>query len=200
MIGPWILILLYCDLSPPPRTNSKCITLCIFNWASRHEGVLGSAGIASRIVGLGTRLRWVVSFTPRPLHPRGKRNCYPLDRRLDGPQSRSRYGDEEESSQPLPGLEPPEHPARSFFDTAVFLANWYFYIPRQLVLLANWYFYIPSQLILFLINWYFYIPSQLIFLYSYLTDTSIFLPNWYFYIPISVYLFSSVLRFDNKFG
>jgi hypothetical protein len=37
---------------------------------SRHEGVLGSGGIAPRILDLGTRWKWVVSFTPRPLYPR----------------------------------------------------------------------------------------------------------------------------------
>jgi hypothetical protein len=37
----------------------------------------------------------VVNFTPRPLYPRGKSPRYPLDRRLDGPQSRSgRFGEE----------------------------------------------------------------------------------------------------------
>jgi hypothetical protein len=39
--------------------------------------------------------RWVVSFTPRPLYPRGKSPRYPLDRRLGGLQSRSgRLGEE----------------------------------------------------------------------------------------------------------
>jgi hypothetical protein len=37
----------------------------------------------------------------------GKSPWYPLDRRLDGPQSWSGLGDEEINSQPLPGLEPP---------------------------------------------------------------------------------------------
>jgi hypothetical protein len=37
----------------------------------------------------------VVSFTPRLLHPQGKSPRYPLDRRLGGPQSRSRRGGEE---------------------------------------------------------------------------------------------------------
>jgi hypothetical protein len=32
----------------------------------------------------------VVSFTPRPLYPRGKSPPYPLESRLNGPQSRSR--------------------------------------------------------------------------------------------------------------
>jgi hypothetical protein len=35
---------------------------------------------------LGTRWRWVVSFTPRPLYPQGKSPWYPLDRRLGGPR------------------------------------------------------------------------------------------------------------------
>jgi hypothetical protein len=43
--------------------------------------------------------RWVVRFTPRPLYPHGKGPCYPLDRRLSGPQSRSGHGGEEKNSQ-----------------------------------------------------------------------------------------------------
>jgi hypothetical protein len=40
----------------------------------------------------------VVSFTPRPLYPKGKSPWYPLDRRLGGPQSRSgRCGEEKKS-------------------------------------------------------------------------------------------------------
>jgi len=34
----------------------------------------------------------MVSFTPRPLYPQGKSSCYPLDRRLGGPQNRSGRG------------------------------------------------------------------------------------------------------------
>jgi len=47
----------------------------------------------------------VVSFTPRPLYSQGKSLWYPLDRRLDGPQSRSGRGGEEKNSQPPPGIE-----------------------------------------------------------------------------------------------
>jgi hypothetical protein len=48
---------------------------------------------SSIIPDLGTRWRWVVSFTSQPLWPRGKCPRYPLDRRLGGPQNRSgRYG------------------------------------------------------------------------------------------------------------
>jgi hypothetical protein len=48
----------------------------------------GSGGIAPRILDLGTRWRWVVSFTRRPLYPHGNSPRYPLDRRLGGSESR----------------------------------------------------------------------------------------------------------------
>jgi hypothetical protein len=54
----------------------------------------------------GTRWRWVVSFIHLPLYTQGKNPCYPLYRRLGGPQSRSGRGDEEKNSRPLLGLEP----------------------------------------------------------------------------------------------
>jgi hypothetical protein len=66
----------------------------------------GSVDVAPHILDLGTRLRWVVSFTHRPLYPPGKSHRYPLDRRLGGPQSRAGRGGEEKNSQPLPRLEP----------------------------------------------------------------------------------------------
>jgi hypothetical protein len=40
--------------------------------------------IAPRILNLGTRWRYVVSFTSRPLYPRGKSPKYPQVRRLGG--------------------------------------------------------------------------------------------------------------------
>jgi hypothetical protein len=43
----------------------------------------------------------------RPLYPLRKNPWYPLDRRLGGLQSQSGRGGEEESSQPLTGIEPP---------------------------------------------------------------------------------------------
>jgi len=63
-------------------------------------------GIVPCILDLGTRRRWVVSFTPRLLYHQGKSPWYPLCRRLGGPQSFSGRGGEEKSSQPLPGLDP----------------------------------------------------------------------------------------------
>jgi len=38
---------------------------------------------------LGTRWRWVVSFTLRPLYPKGRNSWYSLDRRLGGAQRHS---------------------------------------------------------------------------------------------------------------
>jgi hypothetical protein len=73
----------------------------------RHEGVLGSGGMALLVLDLGTRFRRVVSFTPRPIYPQGKSPWYPLERRLHGSQSRYGRGGEEKNSHPLPGLEPP---------------------------------------------------------------------------------------------
>jgi hypothetical protein len=44
---------------------------------------------SSIILDLGTRWRWVVSFTSLLLYPGGNSPLYPLCRRLGGPQSRS---------------------------------------------------------------------------------------------------------------
>jgi hypothetical protein len=73
----------------------------------------GSGSIASHILDLATRWRWVVCFTPQPIYSQEKSPWYPLDRRLGGPQSRSVRGGEQKNSQPLPGFELPDHPARS---------------------------------------------------------------------------------------
>jgi hypothetical protein len=70
-------------------------------------------GIAPRILDLGTRWRWVVSFTSRPLYPQGKRLWYPFDRMLGGPQSRSERGGEEINSQPPAETQTTDNPARS---------------------------------------------------------------------------------------
>jgi len=44
----------------------------VLNQAPRHEDVWGSGATALSILKLDTGWRWVVSFTPRPLYPRGK--------------------------------------------------------------------------------------------------------------------------------
>jgi hypothetical protein len=75
--------------------------------------IMGKWSHSSTFIDLGTRWRWVVSFTLLPLYPRGKGRRYSLDRRLGGPQSRSgRWG--EEKNLALPGMEPGRgRPARS---------------------------------------------------------------------------------------
>jgi hypothetical protein len=56
---------------------------------------MGSGCVDPHFLDLGTSWRWVVTFTSRPLYPRGKNPLYPLDTRLGGPQSRSgRRGEE----------------------------------------------------------------------------------------------------------
>jgi len=67
----------------------------------------GNGGVAPHFLDVGTRWRWVLSFTHQPLYTREKAPWYPLDRRLGGLQIRSRCGDEEKNSQLLPGLKTP---------------------------------------------------------------------------------------------
>jgi hypothetical protein len=68
-------------------------------------GVRGSGCIDPQFLDVGTSWRSVVSFTPRPIYPRGKSPRYPLDRRLGGPQSWS--GRCEEKILDLTGTRPP---------------------------------------------------------------------------------------------
>jgi hypothetical protein len=61
---------------------------------------MGEWRYSATILVLVTRLRWAVSFTPRPLYPRRKSPRYPLDRRLGGHQNRSRHCEEEKNLIP----------------------------------------------------------------------------------------------------
>jgi hypothetical protein len=61
--------------SPLPLRHSKkfhCFVVLARSVAERFEVnvICGSGGIAPRILNLGTRWRWVVSFTTRPLSPK----------------------------------------------------------------------------------------------------------------------------------
>jgi hypothetical protein len=85
---------------------------------SRHHAIntyWGSGGTDPYVLDLGTRWRWVVSFTRRQFYPQRNNPPYHLDRRLGGPQSRSGRSGEEKKSQPPPRIEPqnPDRPARS---------------------------------------------------------------------------------------
>jgi hypothetical protein len=48
------------------------LSLCLTNEALPHEDVWGSGCIDPHVLDLGTSWRWVVSFMPWPLYPRGK--------------------------------------------------------------------------------------------------------------------------------
>jgi hypothetical protein len=83
------------------KTAFKCIKFSLRS--TKHNAMKtywGSGGTAPRILDLGTRWRWVVSFTTRPLYPQGKTPWYPFNRRLGGPRSRSGRGGEEKNTQP----------------------------------------------------------------------------------------------------
>jgi hypothetical protein len=91
------------------RTNSIKVKVKLSLCLTKHHDMKtywGSGGIAPRILDLGTRWMWVVSFTPQPLYRQGKSPWYLLYRRLVGPQNHSGHGGEEKNSQPPPGIEP----------------------------------------------------------------------------------------------
>jgi hypothetical protein len=98
----------------------------------------GSGGITSRILDLGTRWRWMVSFTPRPLYRQGESPLYPLDRSLDEPQSSSGCGGEEKNSQPRRESSPRTPIVQS---VAQRYTDWVIIVPKQTVLYINFNFY-----------------------------------------------------------
>jgi hypothetical protein len=86
---------------------------------------MGERRYSSNVLDLGSRWRWVVSFTPRPLYPRGRSPWCRLDR-LGWPQSRSGCCGVEKSLLGLPRIEPrPSSPlTHRFADWAVPAPNW----------------------------------------------------------------------------
>jgi hypothetical protein len=90
------------------------LSLRLTNQALRHEGVQVRGCIDPHYLDLGTSSRCVVSFTPLPLYPRGKRPRYPLDRSLGGPRA-SLDDLEKRKFLTLPGFElrPLGRPGRS---------------------------------------------------------------------------------------
>jgi hypothetical protein len=101
------------------------------NYALRHEDVWRSECIDPCILVLGTGWRCVVSFTVRPLYPRGMGNRYPLDWRLGGPQNRSGRRGEEQNLAPTRtrnATQPPKPVARLCTNCA---------IPAQVIVLYD---------------------------------------------------------------
>jgi hypothetical protein len=79
-IKPWT-IFQYCteiQVSNDLLTLGNTVKLSLCLTVLRHEGVRGSGYIDPHLPNLGTRWRWVVSFTPRVLYPRGWSPRYPL--------------------------------------------------------------------------------------------------------------------------
>jgi hypothetical protein len=141
----------------------------------------GSGSIDPHILDLGTRWGWVVSFMPWPLYHQGKSPWYPLDKRLGGPQSWSWHGGEEKNSQPLPGLEPPNHPAHQP------IAQHY---TIELSWLLSSLCRIYNMLLVKLVFWHFLIY----FMVKRLLHTS-FKLNYIFLTPIYTKYASSALKF-----
>jgi hypothetical protein len=78
-------------------------------------------------LGLSTSWMWFVKFTPRPLYPRGKSPRYPLNRWLDGPQSRSERRGEEKILDST-GTRTPTPRSSSYTDYAIPAPCIYIYI------------------------------------------------------------------------
>jgi len=76
-----------------PLTLKVKLSLCL----TKHHAMkmYWDGGIVPLIFDLGTTRRWVFSFTPWPLYPRGKSPRYVSDRRRGWHQSRSEGGGEE---------------------------------------------------------------------------------------------------------
>jgi len=90
-------------------------TYLLINLTPRQEDIMGSGGVAPRILNLSPTWMWVVSFTYRSLYSRGNIPRYPLYRRLGGPQSWYGRGGEEKISLSLPGIETrPSSPQAKF--------------------------------------------------------------------------------------
>jgi hypothetical protein len=81
---------------------------------------MGEWKYSSTILDLGTRCKWVVSFTLLPLYSRGNRPRHPLDRKLGGPQSRSGRCEEDKNLPPAGNTTRSVQPvARHYTDWAI---------------------------------------------------------------------------------
>jgi hypothetical protein len=100
------LTLPFCVLRSMSVKMSVKLSLC-FNWAPGHEGVLGSRGIAPRILDLGTRWRGVVSFTPDRFTPRERAPGTHLIGSWVGPRSRLDAIVKRKIPSPCQGIELP---------------------------------------------------------------------------------------------
>jgi len=59
-----------------------------------YTGHEGNGGLVPLILNFGTRWKCVVNFVLKPLYPRDNNTWHPLIRRLGGPQSSGRFGEQ----------------------------------------------------------------------------------------------------------
>jgi hypothetical protein len=88
------------DVNGKGKGKKVKLSLCFL---TKHHAMKAHWGVDVQLhsfFDLGTRWRWVVSFTPRLLYSQRKSSQYPLDGRLDGPKSCSGCGGGEKNSHP----------------------------------------------------------------------------------------------------
>jgi hypothetical protein len=76
---------------------------------------MGEWSYSPNIFDTRTRWRWFVSFTLLPLYSQGNSQQYPLDRRLDGPQSRSGHYGEDKNLVPARNRTPAVQPVACLY-------------------------------------------------------------------------------------
>jgi hypothetical protein len=101
-----------CRQKSQERNQCRRFSLCLTNYALRHEDVWGSGCMDPHILDLGTSCRWAVSFTSRPLYPWGESPRYPLDRWwLGGPHNQPGRHGEEKNIAPTGSRTPTPRPS-----------------------------------------------------------------------------------------
>jgi hypothetical protein len=114
----------YCNISDETQNNKGIIrnvksSPCLINWALLQEDMLESRGTApSFLTSAPDGGEWSASRSGSL--PLGKKPKYPLDRRLGGPQRRSRSYGAKKYVTPTENLTPAVHPtARRYTDRAI---------------------------------------------------------------------------------
>jgi hypothetical protein len=89
-------------------------------------------GKVSHILDLSSRYRWVVSFTLQLVYPQGLCPCYPLDRRLSGPQNLFNVTSKRKLIASSRNQTPVIQPVVSYFNEWAIPALWYLYRCTQI--------------------------------------------------------------------
>jgi hypothetical protein len=78
------LVTLWREVCVGPTAGLGAVKVKLSQCLTKHHAMKtywGSGDIAPRILDVGTRWRWIVSFTPRPLYPQRKNPCWTRWRR-----------------------------------------------------------------------------------------------------------------------